>query len=183
MRKRSIVPDHRTEPRDDKWLDLAKLAEVEVTSESDSHPIEFALLQNGPDGWRAAGPGQQTIRILFDEPQTVRRILLVFEEHELARSQEFVLRWSPDRGDPYRDIVRQQWNFSPPDTVREYVRLLSPRSGNHEARNHRDRKHGATTARRSRGDARGKRGSLSARPRHSPTPTWVSCGVGSARGG
>jgi hypothetical protein len=118
MRKRSIVPDHRTESRDDKWLDLAALAEVEVTSESDSNPIEFALLQNAADGWRAAGPGEQTIRIVFDEPQIVTRILLLFEEHELARSHQFVLRWSPDLRESFRDIVRQ-WSFSPPGTVRE----------------------------------------------------------------
>lgn len=41
------------------------------------------------------------------------------DEHEVARTQEFVLRWSPEAGAPYREIVRQQWNFSPPDTVRE----------------------------------------------------------------
>jgi hypothetical protein len=29
------------------------------------------------------------------------------------------LRWSPDAGRSFREIVRQQWNFSPPDTVRE----------------------------------------------------------------
>jgi hypothetical protein len=118
MRKRSIVPDHRTE-RDEQWLDLTQLAAVEVTSESDSHPIESAILQNAKGGWRAAAPGKQTIRILFDEPQSLTRVLLVFEEHEVARSHEFVLRWLADQRKNYRDILRQQWNFSPPDTVRE----------------------------------------------------------------
>jgi len=28
------------------------------------------------------------------------------------------LRWSSD-GNSFREIVRQQWNFSPPETVRE----------------------------------------------------------------
>ena len=44
---------------------------------------------------------------------------LVFEETEIQRTQEFVLRWSPDHGHSFREIVRQQWNFSPPGTVRE----------------------------------------------------------------
>src|SRR5437667_6682197 len=70
-------------------------------------------------GWRAAAPGTQTIRLIFDQPQRLRRISLVFEEDEIKRTQEFVLRWSPDGGRSFRDIVRQQWNFSPPDTVRE----------------------------------------------------------------
>ncbi len=42
----------------------------------------------------------------------------LFVEPDIARSQEFLLRWSPDGG-TFRDIVRQQWNFGPPDTIRE----------------------------------------------------------------
>ena len=33
--------------------------------------------------------------------------------------QEFVLRWSPDGGNSFKEIVHQQWNFSPPETTRE----------------------------------------------------------------
>jgi len=29
------------------------------------------------------------------------------------------LRWSSDGGTSFREIIRQQWNFSPPDTIRE----------------------------------------------------------------
>jgi hypothetical protein len=29
------------------------------------------------------------------------------------------LRWSSDSGTSFREIVRQQWNFSPPETVTE----------------------------------------------------------------
>jgi len=29
------------------------------------------------------------------------------------------LRWSSDGGSSFREIVRQQWNFSPPETKRE----------------------------------------------------------------
>ena len=47
------------------------------------------------------------------------RVLRVFEENEAARTQEFVLRWSPDGGSAPEEIVRQQWNFSPPGTIRE----------------------------------------------------------------
>ena len=45
---------------------------------------------------------------------------LVFEETETERTQEFVLRWSPDGGRSFREIVRQQWNFSPPQTISEF---------------------------------------------------------------
>jgi hypothetical protein len=54
---------------------------------------------------------------------------LVFEENETKRTQEFVLRWSPDGGDSFREIVRQQWNFRPPETVREAQEYLVELSG------------------------------------------------------
>jgi hypothetical protein len=96
-----------------------RAALVEVTSEEKGYPIESALLAEEKRGWRAANPGTQTIRLIFDEPQKLRRIWLVFEDTENRRTQEFVLRWSPDSGRSFREIVRQQWNFSPPGSVRE----------------------------------------------------------------
>lgn len=43
----------------------------------------------------------------------------ISSEAEVARVREFVLQWSPDNSKSYREVVRQQWNFSPPGTVRE----------------------------------------------------------------
>jgi hypothetical protein len=99
------------------WLDLEHLAQVEITSEDVDHPIESALIPGTISGWRAAGPGEQTIRLRFDEPLRLKRIHLVFQEDEQERTQEFVLRWSPDGGQSYREVVRQQYNFSPPNRL------------------------------------------------------------------
>jgi hypothetical protein len=38
---------------------------------------------------------------------------------DATRTQEFVLRWSRDTGHSFREIVRQQWNFSPSGGTRE----------------------------------------------------------------
>src|ERR1700682_3079396 len=112
MRKRiSSIPPDAPETGID-WLPLEQLALVEVTSEEASHPVENALLHSPETGWRAALSGEQTIRLLFDSPQQLRRIHLRFLEREVERSQEFVLRWSPDSGRTFFEIVRQQWNFS-----------------------------------------------------------------------
>jgi hypothetical protein len=120
MRKRLISSmPHEPLPFDGAGLDLANLATVEITSEDEAHPIEWALRPGETRGWRAAEPGPQIIRLLFDQPQKLKRIGLVFEETEIQRTQEFALKWSPDRGNSFREIVRQQWNFSPPVTVRE----------------------------------------------------------------
>jgi hypothetical protein len=120
MRKRLISPmPHDRLSFDGAGLDLANLATVEVTSEDEAHPIECALQLGDRRGWRAAEPGLQIVQLLFDQPQKLKRIWLIFEETENQRTQEFVLRWSQDHGRSFREIVRQQWNFSPPATVRE----------------------------------------------------------------
>jgi hypothetical protein len=120
MRKRLIAPiPQDAPPLDEGWLDLDGAAAVEVTSEEKECPVESALVSGKMRGWRAADSGPQIIRLIFDEPQRLKRISLVFEETELPRTQEFVVRWSPDGGRSFREIVRQQWNFSPPKTIRE----------------------------------------------------------------
>lgn len=122
MRKRQTIPTlQNAESSNQAWLDMDRNVMVEVTSEEKAYPIESALLpqENEPCGWRAANPGTQIIRLIFDEPQTLRRIWLVFEDTENTRTQEFVLQWSPGTGHSFREIVRQQWNFSSPDSVRE----------------------------------------------------------------
>ena len=120
MRKR-IINRSSKEPSsaDQDWLDLGRLAQVEITSEDAEHPVESALTADGGPGWLAGEPGEQTIRLLFDEPQALRQIQLVFEEERRERTQEFVLRWSGDGGRSYREILRQQYTFSPPGAARE----------------------------------------------------------------
>jgi hypothetical protein len=61
MRKRlikPIPPDPRFQ--DDKWLNLDRLAVVEVTSEEQQYPMKCALVAGHNQGWRAAEPGIQT---------------------------------------------------------------------------------------------------------------------------
>jgi len=120
MRKRIIGQKEETSALSEQgWLNVEGLAEVEITSEDATHPIESALLLGETSGWRAAEAGAQTIRLLFNNPQRLQRIWMNFVEPETARTQEYVLRWSPDSGQSFREIVRQQWNFSPPSTTNE----------------------------------------------------------------
>jgi len=120
MRKRLITPKPQDAPSpNEDWLDLDSAAVVEVTSEEKGYSVESALVSGDVQGWRAADSSPQTIRLIFDVPQRIRCIWLVFEETEAERTQEFVLRWFSDGGHSFREIVRQQWNFSPPETTRE----------------------------------------------------------------
>jgi hypothetical protein len=108
----------KTEEPEVGWRDLSQCAAFEVTSEEATSPLENALT---PDAkrWIAATPGEQTIRITFDEPQNISKVSLLFEETATARNQEFVLSWQQVGQPEWREVVRQQFNFSPPGTTIE----------------------------------------------------------------
>lgn len=118
MRK-NIVSRTGSEPESEQgWLDLEQLARVEVSSEEPTHQVEYALKPDAGPGWRAAEPGEQFLRLIFDHPVNIRKVSLKIEEREWSRTQEFVLRCSKD-GREYRDVLRQQFNFNPPGTTTE----------------------------------------------------------------
>src|SRR3954471_1911893 len=126
MRKRiapavSVRPALRHE-----WLDVEGLVEVQVTSEDPANPIEAALLPGNGEGWRAATTGIQTIRIVFDNPQNIEHIHLVFVEEQESRTQEFVLRWAQSMDAQPTEILRQRYNFTPvASEVEEYAVSLA----------------------------------------------------------
>jgi hypothetical protein len=120
MRKTLInQPTKHTPPSDLNYLKLEHLAEVEISSECQEHPIESALVEGSGTGWQAAGSGEQTIRLIFDQPQTIKHISLLFDEQEQSRTQEFVLLWRMGDEDFFREILRQQYHFSPPHSAQE----------------------------------------------------------------
>ena len=68
-------------------------------------------------GWRASATGPQVIRLHFDEPQTIRRIHVHFEEKATERSQEFAILANSGAG--LKEVRRQQWSFSPNGAAEE----------------------------------------------------------------
>jgi hypothetical protein len=121
MRKRIVGSGRVGEQQQtrERWLDLEQIATIEVTSEESNFPIDSAFSSEDGPGWRASHKGIQEIRILFDQPITLHRIQLNFLEPELERTQEFSIRWSSAEGGPPKEIIRQQWNFSPTGSTRE----------------------------------------------------------------
>jgi hypothetical protein len=122
---RKEIVEHRTAAGKShgnaEWLDLDSIAHVQLTSEDPAYPIENALgtsPERNERGWRATSPGLQTITLGFDAPQHIRRIFLHFIERETERAQEFVLRYS-SASETDREIVRQQWTFSPTGSTQE----------------------------------------------------------------
>ena len=120
MRKHLITPKPQdSSSPNEAWLDLESAAVAEVTSEEKGYPVESALISGEMQGWPAADSGAQTIRLVFDVPQRIRRIWLVFEETGQSSPKNSCCTGFSDGGRSFREIVRQQWNFSPPDPTRE----------------------------------------------------------------
>jgi hypothetical protein len=74
-------------------MDIAATATVQVTSEDAAHPIEHVFdHRRGPGGsrWIAAEPGEQTLILAFDTPQTLHQTIVEVEEREVSRTQELL---------------------------------------------------------------------------------------------
>ncbi len=112
MRKSIVSPSAvATTPISDLWRNLERIARVEISSEDEQFPIEHALGKNAKTGWRAAGTGPQLIRLHFDEPLNIKRLQLHFIDKAAERSQEFAV--FAGAGAELKEVVRQQWSFSP----------------------------------------------------------------------
>ena len=118
MRKSIVSPSAvAATPISDLWRDLERIARVEISSEDEQFPIEHALGKKATTGWRAAETGPQLIRLHFDEPLNIKRIQLHFVEKAAERSQEFAV--FAGSGTELKEVVRQQWTFSPHGSTEE----------------------------------------------------------------
>ena len=118
MRKSIVSPSAvATTPISEVWRDLERIARVEISSEDEQFPIEHALGKKETTGWRAAETGPQLIRLQFDEPQNIKRLRLRFVERAAERTQEFAV--FAGTGSQLKEIVRQQWTFSPYGSTEE----------------------------------------------------------------
>jgi hypothetical protein len=118
MRKSIVSPSAvATTPISDLWRELERIARVEISSEDEQFPIEHALGKKETTGWRATTTGPQLIRLHFDEPLNIKRLRLHFVDREAERSQEFAVY--AGSGAELKEVVRQQWSFSPNGSTEE----------------------------------------------------------------
>jgi hypothetical protein len=118
MRKSIISPSPAAAvPGKDLWRELERIVRVEISSEDAAFPIEHALGRKDTTGWRAAMTGPQVIRLHFDEPLNIKRLHLHFVERAAERSQEFAVY--AGSGAELKEVVRQQWTFSPHGSTEE----------------------------------------------------------------
>jgi hypothetical protein len=105
------------------WVNLEADARVRLTSEDPNFPIEGALFEGRSEtGWKAATPGPQTIWLDFEPARPIERVYLCFHSEE-SRTHEFTLSCTVEGG-VHRELLRQQYNFSPSTPLEEESYVL-----------------------------------------------------------
>ena len=117
LRKRPLEADAATSARAAGEIDIAGGATIAYTSEDPAHPVEHMLDGScgpGATRWISARPDTtEHIVIEFDRPQTISRLVYEVEETMRERTQEVRVEVSEDGGRSYRQILVQEYNFSP----------------------------------------------------------------------
>lgn len=118
VRKRPLGQDHAVAqaalPGE---IDLASVAVMAFSSEDPSHPVEHLMDgSHGPGAprWRSARPDTtEQLVVEFDAPQRISRLVYEVEETERERTQEIRVEVSTDGGASFRQILVQEYTFSP----------------------------------------------------------------------
>jgi hypothetical protein len=117
LRKRPLDADAATIGRAADEIDIAGCASVAYSSEDPAHPVEHLFDgHSGPGAtrWMSARPDTvEHIVLEFDQPQTIARLVYEVEEATRERTQEIRVEVSEDGGQTYRQILVQEYTFSP----------------------------------------------------------------------
>jgi hypothetical protein len=113
-------------------IDIARHAVLAYTSDDLEHPIENLIDGHyGPGStfWAGAKPNtMERIVVEFDHPQSVSWMIYEVEDCVCARTQEVRVEVSSDGGRTYRQVLVQEYTFSPAGATfqREVQRLNLP---------------------------------------------------------
>jgi hypothetical protein len=117
IRKRLISEQSSMPAENPGELDIAGLALLAYSSEDPNHPLEHLVdghCGRGGTRWASARPNvTERIVLEFDRPQRISRLVYEVEEGGQERTQEVRVEISTDRGRTYRQVLAQDYTFSP----------------------------------------------------------------------
>ena len=117
LRKRPLTADTQANTGASAEIDIAGCATIAYSSEAGDQPVEHLLDGHAGPGatrWISARPDTiEQILVEFDRPQAISRLVYEVEEAERERTQEVRVEVSEDGGRTYRQILVQEYNFSP----------------------------------------------------------------------
>ncbi len=129
LRKRPLEAEAAASGRAANEIDIVSRATISYSSEDPAHLVEHLLDgQSGPGATRWMSARADTIEHIvlgFDRPQTISRLVYEVEEATRERTQEVRVEVSEDGARTYRQILVQEYNFSPRGAIyqREEQRL------------------------------------------------------------
>jgi len=127
MRKRLMseqVSRHADRPGE---IDVASLATFHYSSEDPDHPLEHLIdgrCGRGGTRWASARPNTtERIELEFEPAQRISRLVYEVEEHRVERTQEVRVEVSTDHGRTYRQVLAQDYTFSPEGATFQHEEL------------------------------------------------------------
>jgi hypothetical protein len=117
IRKRLMSEESSTPPERPGEIDIASQATLAYSSEDPDHPLEHLIdghCGRGATRWASARPNEtEHIVLEFDYPQHISRLVYEVEESRQERTQEVRVEVSSDNGRTYRQVLAQDYTFSP----------------------------------------------------------------------
>jgi hypothetical protein len=132
IRKRLMTEESCTPPEHSGEIDIANRATLVYSSEDPDHPLEHLIdghCGRGATRWAGARPNTaERIVLEFDDPQQISRLVYEVEECCQPRTQEVRVEVSTDHGRTYRQVLAQEYTFSPQGATLQHedVRLDLP---------------------------------------------------------
>ena len=105
-------PGAREDHDAQQWLAVETVAHVTIT-------VGGQRVAHTPGHWSADSPGEQLIEVRFHRATSLSRMRVCSVEREQSRTQEMTVWATLNRGEQHRELVRQQFTFSPGGATEE----------------------------------------------------------------
>jgi hypothetical protein len=128
IRKRMMSEQRGSQiPERGKEIDIAASATIAYSSEDAQHPVDYLIdthYGRGGTCWSSARADEtEHIVLEFDNPQPISCLVYEVEESRLQRTQEVRVAVSLDHGRSYRQVLVQEYTFSPQGATFQHEEL------------------------------------------------------------
>ena len=127
IRKRLMSEQSLRPPERLGEIDIANHATLAYSSEDPAHPVEHLIdghYGRGSTHWASARTDTtERIVLEFDHPQQISCLVYEVEECRQERTQEVLVEVSSDHGRTYRQLLVQEYTFSPQGAIFQHEEL------------------------------------------------------------
>ena len=127
IRKRLMSEQNLRPPERLGEIDIANHATLAYSSEDPAHPVEHLIdghYGRGSTHWASARTNTtERIVLEFDHPQQISCLVYEVEECQQERTQEVLVEVSSDHGRTYRQLLVQEYTFSPQGAIFQHEEL------------------------------------------------------------